>query len=82
MVAYLAHSNMCVCVCMYGLPRWFSGRLCQPSRRHRKLGFDPWVRTFPLEKEVAIYSSILVWRIPWTEEPGGSQSTGPQESQI
>ena len=25
----------------------------------------------PLEKEVACYSSILAWKIPWTEEPGG-----------
>jgi len=25
----------------------------------------------PLEKEMAIHSSILTWRIPWTEEPGG-----------
>ena len=30
----------------------------------------------PLEKEMATYSSILAWRIPWTEEPGGLQSTG------
>ena len=29
----------------------------------------------PLEKEMATHSSILVWRIPWTEEPGGLQST-------
>ena len=28
----------------------------------------------PLEKEMATHSSILVWRIPWTEEPGGLQS--------
>ena len=32
----------------------------------------------PLEKEMATYSSILVWRIPWTEEPGGLQSMGLQ----
>ena len=32
----------------------------------------------PLEKEMALYSSILAWEIPWTEEPGGSQSTGSQ----
>ena len=30
----------------------------------------------PLEKELATYSSILAWGIPWTEEPGGLQSTG------
>jgi len=29
-----------------------------------------------LEKEMATHSSILAWRIPWTEEPGGLQSTG------
>ena len=28
----------------------------------------------PLEKEMATHSSILAWRIPWTEEPGGLQS--------
>ena len=31
-----------------------------------------------LEKEMATYSSILVWSIPWTEEPGGLQSMGSQ----
>ena len=32
----------------------------------------------PLEKAVATHSSILVWRIPWTEESGGLQSMGSQ----
>ena len=32
----------------------------------------------PLKKEVAAHSSILAWRIPWTEEPGGLQSMGSQ----
>ena len=32
----------------------------------------------PLEKEMATHSSILAWRIPWTEEPGGLQSMGLQ----
>ena len=32
-----------------------------------------------LEKEMATLSSILAWRIPWTEEPGGLQSMGSQE---
>ena len=32
----------------------------------------------PLEKEMATHSSIFAWRIPWTEEPGGLQSTGLQ----
>ena len=33
----------------------------------------------PMEKEMATHSSILAWRIPWTEEPGGLQSMGSQE---
>ena len=32
----------------------------------------------PLEKEMATHSSILAWRIPWTEEPGGLQSKESQ----
>ena len=32
----------------------------------------------PLKKEMATHSSILAWRIPWTEEPGGLQSSGSQ----
>ena len=33
----------------------------------------------PLEKGMATHSSILAWRIPWTEEPGGLQSMGLQK---
>ena len=36
--------------------------------------FDPWVRKTPLEKEMATHSSILAWRIPWTEAPAGLPS--------
>ena len=39
----------------------------------RSLGWED-----PLEKEMATHSSILAWEIPWTEEPGGLQSTGSQ----
>ena len=43
---------------------------------------EMWVSTlggeYPLEKEMASRSSILAWRIPWTEEPGGLQSMGSQ----
>ena len=35
-------------------------------------------REVPLEKEMATHSSILAWKIPWTEEPGGLQSTRSQ----
>ena len=32
----------------------------------------------PLEEGMATHSSVLAWRIPWTQEPGGPQSTGSQ----
>ena len=35
----------------------------------------------PLEKEMAAHSSILAWKIPWTEEPGRLQSMGSKKSQ-
>ena len=43
---------------------------------------ESWVRSLgqedPLEKGMAIHSSTLAWRIPWTGEPGGLQSVGSQ----
>ena len=43
---------------------------------------ETWVQSLdqedPLEKGMATHPSILAWRIPWTEEPGGLQSMGPQ----
>ena len=43
---------------------------------------ETWVRSLgpedPLEKEMATHSSILAWRIPWMEEPGGLQSMESQ----
>ena len=42
---------------------------------HTSLGWED-----PLEKGMATHSSILAWRIPWTEEPGGLQSMGLQRA--
>ena len=46
---------------------------------------EPWVQSLgcedPLGKEMETHSSILAWRIPWTEVPGGLQSMGPQREQ-
>ena len=62
----------------YFFPGGASGKepTCQ-FRRH-----ETWVPSLgqedPLEKEVATHSSILAWRIPWTEQPGGLQSMGSQ----
>ena len=43
---------------------------------------ETWVQSLaredPLEKQIATHSSVLAWRIPWTEEPGGLQSMGLQ----
>ena len=46
--------------------------------------WETWVQSLgqedPLEKEMAIHSSILTWKIPWTEEPGGLYSMGSQKA--
>ena len=65
---------MCV-VCMYmGFPGVSIKNLpAMQETRVQSLGQDD-----PLEKEKATHSSILAWRIPWTEEPGRLQSIGSQ----
>ena len=57
---------------MMGFPGGASGKepTCQ-GRSHE-------TRVQSLEKEMATHSSILSWRIPWTEEPGGLQFMGSQ----
>ena len=47
-----------------------------PETRFRSLGQED-----PLEKEMATHSSILAWRIPWTEEPGGLLFMGSQSTE-
>ena len=49
---------------------------CLPAMRTTQVQSMGWED--PLEKEMATHSSILAWRIPWTEEPGGLQSMGSQ----
>ena len=64
---------------MWGFPGGARGKApacrCRSRKRH---GLEPWVGKTPLEKEMATLSSILAWRIPWTEEPGRLQSMGSQ----
>ena len=54
--------------------------------KHLPAMWETWVQSLgwedPLEKEMATHSSILAWRIPWTEELGGLQSTGCKESDM
>ena len=65
-------------MCMYGLPRQLSGK--ESACQCRRCRFDAWVRKMTLEKEVATHFSILAWEISWTDEPGGLQSMGLQNS--
>ena len=62
----------------YILPRWYSGKesTCQGRRRKRLNSIPGSERS--LGEAMATHSSILAWSIPWTEEPGGLQSTGWQ----
>ena len=59
-----------------GLTNWHCDKefTCQ-YRRH---GFNPCVRKIPWSRKQQTHFSILAWRIPWTEEPGGLQSMGSQ----
>ena len=42
----------------------------------QEIWVQPWGWEDPMEKEMATHSSILAWKIPWTQEPGGLQSMG------
>ena len=55
-----------------GIKNWPTMQQTQETRV-RSLGWEN-----PLEEEMATYSGILAWEIPWTEEPGGLQPMGSQ----
>ena len=58
----------------HGLLQWLNSNLpAVQETRVRSLGQED-----PLEEEMTTHSSVLSWKIPWTEEPGGLQSTGSQ----
>ena len=60
----------------------YTGFLSGSVVKNPPAGQEPWAPSLgwedPLEKGMATHSSILAWRIPWPEEPGGPQSTGSQ----
>ena len=69
-------------ILILGLPWWLEDFTCGSKVKHlpamqetraQSLGWED-----PLEKEMATHSSILTWKIPWTEEPGGLQARGSQ----
>ena len=75
---------VCVCMCVYiyiyiAFLVTEAVRICLPSK---KTEFDPWGLEDLLENRMATHSSILAWRIPWTEEPGRLQFMGRKESDI
>ena len=59
-----------------------SASLVAQRLKHLPAMWETWVRSLgredPLEKEMATHSSILAWRIPWTEKPRRLQSMGSQ----
>ena len=54
----------------HGLPRWLSGK----ESAWQETPVPTLGQEDPLEKEMAAHSSILAWKIPWSEEPGELQS--------
>ena len=64
---------------MGGLPRWLSGKESLADARD---AFSSLGQADPLEEEMATYTNILPWEIPWIEEPGGLQSVCHKESDI
>ena len=70
----LFYAHVCVYVCVSSL-------VAQMVKNPPTM-WETWVRSLgqedPLEKGMSTHSSILTWRIPWMEEPGGLQSKGSQ----
>ena len=62
------------------LPRWFSGKESACDTGDVEMWIRFLVREDPLEEEMATCSSILVWGIPWPEEPGSYNPWGHKES--
>ena len=55
------------------MPQWVKNLPAVQKMQVQSLGQED-----PLEKEMAIHSSTIAWKIPWTEEPGRLQSMGSQ----
>ena len=67
------------CQSLTGTSLWLSqSRIRLQCKRHGRPGFNPCVRKILWSRKVVTQSSILAWKIPWTEEPGGLQSIGSQ----
>ena len=60
------------CFQMYGLCRWLSGKDLPAMLETQETQVRALGREDPLEEGMAAHSSVLAWRIPWTEEPGAT----------
>ena len=73
-------TTMCKTQIHFSLNSWASLVAQMVKRLHAMQ--ETWVQSLgwedPLENEMATHSSILVWKIPWTEDPGRLQSMGSQ----
>ena len=69
-------ASLCPSLPKHGLPMWLRGK--ESACHCRRQQVPTMGEEDPLEKGIATHSSILDWRIPWTEEPGGLQSMGSQ----
>ena len=67
-----------------GLPRLFSGKesTCLPMQETQEMQVQSLGQEDALEEEMAIHSSVLAWKIPWTEEPGGCSPWGCKGSDM
>ena len=74
--------NLCKWNYLYGGLPFFCPSLVAQTVKPLSTMWETWVRSLgredPLEKEMATHSSILAWKIPWTEEPGRLHSMGSQ----
>ena len=71
-----------MCVYEYGLPRWLSGKESPAMQEPQELWIQSMDQEDPLEEGMATHSSILTWRNPWTEEPGGLQFIASQRRSV
>ena len=82
MIRVFVHSTGSFCVNLIFILYWgivdlgFPGGSVKNPLAMQETGLGSLGWEDPLDKEMAYHSSILAWRIPWTEEPGGLQSMG------
>ena len=74
------NSRLSMSMSLSGFPGGISGKesTCQSTRHETRI--QSFGQEDPLEEEMAIHSSTLAWKIPWTEEPGRLQSMGVTET--